>query len=154
MLFSGTRGDGGIIRGLAPAPRSPGRQGPGSPGSPMQQPGQAAPGSPGPDTRSPCSHSASSPPPRPAATPSVRGPPAYLESAENTALLKFSRLPPQRTTRTRSSTIFAQAQEPPRAGRITDFLPGPPSPPQSAAGFSSSGALWSVWSAPRPRRHL
>lgn len=124
MLFSGTRGDGGIIRGLAPAPRSPGRQGPGSPGSRMQQPGQAAPASPGPDTRSPCSHSASSPLPGPRRPvgPVCPRPPAYLESAENTALLKFSRLPPQRTTRTRSSTIFAQAQEPPRAG-LTLRLP-------------------------------
>lgn len=40
----------------------------------------------------------------------------YLESAENTALLKFNSLPPQRTTRRLSSaTIFAQAQAPPRA---------------------------------------
>lgn len=56
-------------------------------------------------------------PPHP--TPATHAPPArsrraaaaYLESAENTALLKFNSLPPQRTTRTLSSaTIFAQAQ--------------------------------------------
>lgn len=64
-------------------------------------------------------------PARGARSPVDPQPTAYLESTENTALLKFSRLPPQRTTRTPSSTIFTQAQEAPSTGRITNFLHRP-----------------------------
>ena len=50
---------------------------------------------------------------------------SYLESAENTALLKFNSLPPQRTTRIpSSSTIFAHAQGLSTAGPATGFLNG------------------------------
>lgn len=126
----------------------------------MQQQSRAAPGAPGPDTRRSAPRRGVQPrrrtwgraaPDKPLPGPRCPEPvgpqpTAYLESTENTALLKFSRLPPQRTTRTLSCTIFTQTQEPPSTGRITNFLHRPTgvsfSPPAVRLGFSSSETLW------------
>lgn len=122
-----------------PDPRHPSRRySPGSRGTPTQPRSRAAAGSAG-SARAPRGAADSSPaarrraaprrtipsPARGAGSPVGPRPTAYLESTENTALLKFSRLPPQRTTRTFSSTIFTQTQEPPSAGPITNFLHRP-----------------------------
>ena len=70
----------------------------------------------------------------------------YLKSTENTALLKFNLLPPQRSTWKLSSAIlFMQAQAPHRASWTKAQLTGRLSRPQTPIrGSSSPRSLWEI----------
>ena len=70
----------------------------------------------------------------------------YLKSTENTALLKFNLLPPQRSTWKLSSAIFfMQAQAPHRASWTKAQLTGHLSRPQTPIrGSSSPRSLWEM----------